>query len=115
MARPKKYQDGRIDTKVRLRADHRDLLDRECEARRVSRNVLIEAALDRYFGIRATAPRLAKPDPGQALNGPRATTPARVAPRVPHVGEAQQAALPEAPRVTEKPVRTRRRPRKPYG
>lgn len=57
MPRPQEYG-PRVDTKVRLRADHARLLQEASQDRGLGRNRLIEMALDQFFGIRATAPKL---------------------------------------------------------
>lgn len=73
MARPKQYDGKRADTKVRLRPDHADLLRQAVEERGLSRNRLIEMALDAFFDIRSTSPRLQK-SPKEVTPIPKTTT-----------------------------------------
>lgn len=105
MARPREYDGRRVDTKVRLRPDHVDLIKAyEDQHGPGQRNKIIEAALDRFFGIRATRPKLAvTPAPDAKLGGPTPKGKTRTAPRLPHVGE-EQATQSEA--RTPSPVGT---------
>lgn len=111
MARPTEYAAPRIDTKVRLREDHRDLLAAAQIERGVGRNRLVEIALDEFFGLtsRARAPRMPRPAPDQALGGPtRSQGSSRTSPRVQQVGTAQ-AEQAEAKDVTPgRPTRVNR-------
>lgn len=90
MARHAEYA-PRVDTKVRLRQDHVDLLKAEGERRGLGRNRLIEAALDAYFGLTPTGPRLqtAPADPSLTQGGPRKAS--RVAPRLGKTADAMEA------------------------
>lgn len=90
MARPPEYA-PRVDTKVRLRADHAALLRTEGEKRTLGRNRLIEMALDQFFGITPTGPRLKTADPAAPLaqGGPR--KPSRVTPRIGKASDALEA------------------------
>ena len=90
MPRPQEYA-PRVDTKVRLRVDHADLLKAEVESRGIGRNRLIEMALDQFFGLTPTGPRMPRPDPAAKLTqgGPR--KPSRVSPRLGKGAEAMEA------------------------
>lgn len=114
MPKPKRYDD-RVETKVRLRTDHHAKLQAMTETDpSVSRNRIIEAALDEFFGKKR--PRLTPtPAAGTKLGqAPRGAS--RTAPRIQSIGEAQQAdaerRAPSPPVVT--PPATSRRPRRPY-
>ena len=90
MARPQEYV-RRVDTKVRLREDHADLLKTEGDKRGLGRNRLIEMALDQFFGLTPHGPRMPKADPATRLaqGGPR--KPSRVSPRLGKASDAMEA------------------------
>lgn len=118
MARPQEYVQPRVDTKVRLTADHARLLKAAQEERGLGRNRLIEMALDEFFNGKGKRPRLKKTDPGQAIAGPAASTdrPARHAPRVAQIGKGIEEASTErqeavTPRFKEQAGTTRVTPR----
>lgn len=116
MARPKQYTEKRLDTKVRLREDHRRLLAEYEEENGVGRNRVIELALDRFFDLRSTAPRLkrAPADPKIVKPGAAAGT-TRTRPRIAHVGEAAQAQAERnaAPVPVVRPRPAKHKPRRP--
>lgn len=91
MARPTEYDGTRVDTKVRLRADHARLLKDASEERGLGRNRLVEMALDAFFGLTAVGPRLAKmpTDPDLSQGTPK--TPPRARPRLQSSGSAMEA------------------------
>lgn len=88
MPRPQKYA-RRVDTKVRLRQDHRDRLDDEAETRGISRNLVIEGILDAHF--KTKAPRLAKAPVAPDLQRAAQASQSRTTPRLRHPGEEQAA------------------------
>lgn len=91
MPRPAEYDQERIDTKVRLRPDHARLLREASQERGLGRNRLVEAALDAFFGITPTGPRLARmPKDPNIVTGTPKTAP-RVSPRVRKTGSAMEA------------------------
>lgn len=114
MARPVTYT-ARIDTKVRLRLDHRDRIQVELDSGRWgSRNALLEAALDAFFGTkRPKTPRMPKADPAAVIQ-PGKPMGGGKSPRVRNVAEEQaaasEAAVP-APPIVESRQKTRVQPR----
>jgi len=90
MPRPQKYV-RRIDTKVRLRLDHREALDQVVEATPgLSRNALIEQILDAHFKLKA--PRLTKMPADPKVQRSAQEANARTSPRLRRVGEEQAEA-----------------------
>lgn len=88
MGRPTEYTQPRVDTKIRLRADHAEALKEEQVERGIGRNRLLEIILDgHYHPSEGVAPRLAKADPGKPLGGPAAKGKGRHTPRLAQIGK----------------------------
>lgn len=87
MARPQEYDGPRVDTKVRLRPDHARLLREAIEERGIGRNRLIELALDQFFGIRSTSPKLKRTPADPNLQAARAASTTRTSPRLRRPGQ----------------------------
>lgn len=100
MARPQEYEGPRVDTKVRLRPDHARLLREASDERGLGRNRLVEMALDAFFGIKSTAPKLKRtPVDPNLQGGPRPRSTARVSTRLARPGQAfENQAEAAAPR-----------------
>lgn len=107
---PRQTYTPRVDTKVRLRQDHADLLARAVDETGLSRNRLIEIALDGYF--KPVQPRMPRPTPDQELGQGDSRGTSRTQPRVQRIGEAQAAASPKAGTILTTPARTRKSPRR---
>lgn len=103
MARPRTYAETRVDTKVRLRQDHVDLLRSAQEERGLGRNKVIEMALDAFFGIKSTAPKLQRTPVAPDLGPSSPEKPSRTSPRL-----QRPAAAMEAQSAARTPRRTPR-------
>lgn len=88
MARPQTYPD-RIDTKVRLRRDHADALDRQARERGVSRNLLIEWAVEAFLERPPVEPRLTR-TPVDPRIVPTAAKATRTRPRLNRTASAME-------------------------
>lgn len=82
MPRPKEYEDGSVETGVRLQGDVHARLVEEAQARQVGRSKLVNEALRRFFGMKKASPTI------PVGNAPRSIPPTtkaktRVAPRSP--------------------------------
>ena len=91
MPRPAEYDQDRVDTKVRLRADHVRLLREAQEERGLGRNRLVEMALDAFFGITPTGPRMPRPPAAPNLSQGSPKTAPRVTTRLSRPGQAMAA------------------------
>ena len=90
MPRPQRYA-RRVDTKIRLRLDHREALDQVVEATPgLSRNALVEQILDAHF--KTKAPRLTKTPVNPKLQRSAQESASRTSPRLRRVGEEQADA-----------------------
>lgn len=108
MPRPQRYA-RRVDTKIRLRLDHREALDQVVdETPGLSRNALVEQILDAHFKMKA--PRLQKTPVDPKLQKAAQSANARTSPRLRRVGEEQANAQedmdvpPVVPPKTAKPA-----------
>lgn len=114
MARPTTYTTRRIDTKLRLRVDQRDLLEQRSAETGMSRNRLIEKALDDFLGLSQKGPRLQR-TPADPTRSPATKPATRSAPRVRQIGKEAQAAAEAAAadrRIVTPIPKTKHRPRR---
>lgn len=118
MPRPTEYPQRRVDTKVRIREDQVDALAAKVEETGLSRNRLVEQAIDLLLKGGGRKPRLksAPADPRIVAGAQGAN--ARTKPRIAHVGQAladQSQDLAAQRSATSTPPKTRRAPRRNLG
>lgn len=115
MARPRTYQDDRIDTKVRLRPDHHAKLEAMAsEDPSVSRNKIIEQALDLLFARPKPHPTIVtSPAPDQKFGKADKPEAARVEPRVSNPSRVMADRPEPGPKMTRIEPKTAHRPRRP--
>lgn len=112
MPRPQRYA-RRVDTKIRLRLDHREALDQVVdETPGLSRNALVEQILDAHFKMKA--PRLTKTPVSPEIQRSEQDAQARTSPRLRKVGQEMADATEDipAPRVSEPKTRVKPRQRR---
>lgn len=90
MGRPTTYEDTRVDTKVRLRTDHARLLKEETDRGGLSRNRLIERALDQFFGLNGPRLQHAQADPTMVRPGVEPEVEPRTRPRIQRTSQAMR-------------------------
>src|SRR5690349_20536916 len=118
MARPLEYAIRRRVTKVRLREDQIEALQVRQDETGMTRNRLVEEAIDLFLGIkeRTKRPRLKRTPVDPRIEKASNDNPARVEPKLRHVGEEHQAQS-EVDHSRPTPVvprpKTRRAPRRP--
>ena len=112
MPRPQKYA-RRVDTKIRLRQDHRDRLDSIVEdTPGLSRNALVEQILDAHF--KTKAPKLKKTPVDPVVQRAADAGNARTSPRLRHAGQEHAAQSEEIspPKVSQPKTRVKPRQRR---
>jgi len=114
MPRPRTYV-RRVDTKVRIREDQTDALAARQEETGLSRNRLIEQAIDLLLE-KPIAPRLVKAPADPRIVKASKEAAARTSPRLTSVGESASKASQRAAAASGRlpgatPAKTRRSPR----
>lgn len=116
MPRPRKYV-RRVDTRVRIREDQARALQDRVDSSGLSRNVLMEQALDAF--LKTKRPRLQKAPTSPDITGTTQTNArARVKPSLHKIGEEQAKAStagppPVVPPKTAKPTPLHGPPERP--
>lgn len=116
MPRPTQYT-RRLDTKVRIRQDQAEALAAKVEETGLSRNRLVEQALDAFLGG-TVKPRLQRAPADPRIVRSTQGAKARTKPRIAHVGEAladQSEGLVAGRLPSPQAQKTRRAPRRNLG
>lgn len=118
MPRPTTYKAKRVDTKVRIRQDQADALAARVDETGLSRNRLVEQALDAFLTGGPKKPRLQRAPADPRVVKSSAASKARTQPRIAHVGEAladQSEGLAAGRLPSPSSPKTRRSPRRNLG
>ncbi len=119
MARPTQYPARRVDTKVRIREDQVAALAAKVDETGLSRNRLVEQAIDLLLtGPKGKSPRLKSAPADPRIVGGSQKGKTRTAPRIASVGQAladQSEGLAAQRSATSSTPQTRRAPRRNLG
>ncbi len=119
MPRPTEYHGRRVDTKARIREDQVAALAAKVAETGLSRNRLIEQAIDLLLtGPKGRSPRLKSAPANPRIVGGAQGSKARTQPRIAHVGEAladQSEGLVAGRLPSPSSPKTRRAPRRNLG